>query len=236
MASSDRDAGLALGEVLLFEWRTYVPAPGQTTALIRQLRISRESVVAAGLRSLGLWMEELGSPGLVSSLWSFPSLEARELALAPADFHHREGDAAVLDHVESALWRPTGYSPEPAVLSPVIELRTYDATPGRLQALHDRFATFTIEAFSRHGFENCGYWTEYFGHSERLIYIVGFSSLEHRERAWRSFGQDPAWHTARRESERDGPLIARHGARILRSAGRREPAPPTRQETQNHAI
>jgi NIPSNAP len=232
MATSDRSAVTEPGLGSLYEWRTYVPAPGRATDLVRRLRRSQEAIATAGLRPLGLWVEELGSPGLVSSLWSFPGLEGREAALGAAEFHDQDGNEAVLDHVESALWRQTGYSPEPAVLAPVIELRTYDATPGRLQAVHERFATFTVEAFARHGFENCGYWTEYFGHSGRLIYIVGFSSLEHRERAWRAFGQDPAWQAARRESERDGPLIARHGARILRSVVRREPAASTtRQET-----
>jgi NIPSNAP protein len=232
MASSDRFAATAPA-VRLFEWRTYVPAPGGAGDLVRRLRRSQEAVATAGLlRPLGLWIEEIGSPGLVSSLWSFPGLEAREQALASGEFQGEEGSGQVLDHVESVLWRTTGYSPEPAVLAPVIEVRTYDAMPGRLQAVHDRFATFTVAAFARHGFENCGYWTEYFGRSGRLVYIVGFSSLEHRERAWRAFGQDPAWHAARQESERDGPLIERHGARILRSARRQRPAPPTRQETQ----
>ena len=125
-----------------------------------------------------MWIEEIGSPGLVSSLWSFPDLEAREQAIAAGELQSGKEDGHVLDHVESVLWRVTGYSPEPAVLAPVIELRTYDAAPGRLAALHERFAAFTVDAFARHGFENCGYWTEYFGRSGRLVYIVGFSSLE----------------------------------------------------------
>jgi hypothetical protein len=240
MASSDRSAAPAPATApagLLYEWRTYAPVPGGAGDLVRRLRRSQEAVATAGLlRPLGLWVEEIGSPGLVCSLWSFPGLEAREQALAAGEFLSEEGSGRVLDHVESVLWRITAYSPEPAVLAPVIELRTYDAAPGRLQALHDRFATFTVAAFARHGFENCGYWTEYFGRSGRLVYIVGFSSLEHRERAWRAFGQDPAWPAAREQSERDGPLIARHGARILRSARRRRPAPSTLEEIQNDAI
>jgi hypothetical protein len=208
----------------LFEWRTHVPAPGQAAPLIRSLRRGQERWNAAGLTTLGIWVEDLGSPGMVSSLWSYASLEARETALAELAAEAGAvpaGDLAVVDHVESSLWRPTHYSPAPRVAAPLIELRMYDATPGRLAALHERFATFTVEAFDRHGFENCGYWTEYFGHSERLVYMVGFASLEHRERAWLAFGQDPGWQAAREKSERAGPLIARHSARILRSVGRR---------------
>jgi hypothetical protein len=224
MASYDRGAGPAPEDGRLFEWRTHVPAPGQAAALIRRLRRAQERWDAAGLATLGIWVEDIGSPGMVSSLWSYSSLAAREMALAQLDAEagaERAGDLAELDHVESSLWRPTGYSPEPRVAAPLIELRTYDAMPGRLAALHERFATFTVAAFDRHGFENCGYWTEYFGHSDRLVYMVGFASLEHRERAWLAFGQDPAWQAAREESERAGPLIARHSARILRSVGRR---------------
>jgi hypothetical protein len=223
MASYNPGAGPAREDGRLFEWRTHIPAPGQAAALVRSLRRSQERWDAAGLTTLGIWVEELGSPGLVSSLWSYASLEARETALAALDAEARTepaGDLAGLDHVESSLWRPTRYSPEARAAAPLIELRMYDATPGRLAALHDRFATFTVEAFARHGFENCGYWTEYFGHSERLVYMVGFASLEHRERAWLAFGRDPAWQAARKESERAGPLIARHSARILRAVGR----------------
>jgi NIPSNAP len=217
MASYNPEAGR------LFEWRTHVPAPGQATAVVRSLRRSQERWDAAGLATLGIWVEEFGSPGLVSSLWSYASLEARETALGALAGEARSEDAGaatVLDHVESSLWRPTRYSPEPRVTAPLIELRMYDATPGRLAAVHERFETFTLAAFARHGFENCGYWTEYFGHSERLVYMVGFASLQHRERAWLAFGRDPAWQAAREESERAGPLIARHSARILRSVGR----------------
>jgi hypothetical protein len=229
MASSDpRDR--------LYEWRTYVPAPGQAAALIRRLRDAHGELAGTAVSPLGLWAEELGTPGLVSALWSYQDLEARGPALAAEEDLHQGGNVALLDHVESALWRVTGYSPEPAVTAPVIELRTYDALPGRLGILHNRFATFTIGAFARHGFENCGYWTERFGRSGRLVYIVGFESLEHRDRAWRAFGRDPDWQAARVASEQDGPLITRHEARILRSAGRRLAVSPTQQETQQHAI
>ncbi len=107
MASYNRGAGPpASGSGQLFEWRTYVPLPGQATALVLGLRRSQEAIAAAGLNPLGLWVEELGSPGLVCSLWSFATLEARNLALAAGAHPDQAGNVAVLDHVESSLCRP----------------------------------------------------------------------------------------------------------------------------------
>ena len=70
MASSDpRDR--------LYEWRTYVPAPGQAATLIRRLREAHGELAGTAVSPLGLWAEELGTPGLVSALWSYQDLEAR---------------------------------------------------------------------------------------------------------------------------------------------------------------
>ena len=60
------------------------------------------------------------------------------------------------------------------------------------------------------------YWTEVFGTSNRLVYMLGYPSLGDRERSWAAFQADPDWQRARAESERNGTLVAKTYTRILR--------------------
>ena len=98
----------------------------------------------------------------------------------------------------------------------IYEIRIYDAAPGKLQALNDRFANVTLGFFDKHGIKSIGYWTDVIGISGRLTYMVAFDDLGHRERAWASFGADPDRAKAFAETEKDGPLVARVENRIMR--------------------
>ena len=44
--------------------------------------------------------------------------------------------------------------------------------------------------------------------SQDLHYMLAWESLADREKKWNAFQADPAWHKARDESEKDGPIIA----------------------------
>jgi hypothetical protein len=61
-----------------------------------------------------------------------------------------------------------------------------------------------------------GYWTEVFGTSNRLVYMLGYPSLGEREKSWAAFLPDPDWQKARAESEKNGTLVAKTYNRILR--------------------
>ena len=41
---------------------------------------------------------------------------------------------------------------------PVVELRTYTAAPGKMDALNARFRNHTIRIFAKHGIKNVAYW------------------------------------------------------------------------------
>ncbi len=88
------------------------------------------------------------------------------------------------------------------------ELRIYDVVPGKLQALHDRFANLTLGLFKKHGIQVVGFWTDEVGINNRLTYIISFRDMAHREQVWGAFQRDPDWVRGRAESERDGPLVA----------------------------
>ncbi len=119
-------------------------------------------------------------------------------------------------HVQNTFMRLTPYSPEPQLSSNVQELRVYDAMPGKLPALHDRFSNHTMRLFERHGIENIAYWTEDVGTSNRLVYMLGYPGLGDREKSWAAFGADPDWNKARAESEKDGSLTRISHHSILR--------------------
>jgi hypothetical protein len=63
---------------------------------------------------------------------------------------------------------------------------------------------------------NIGYWTEVFGTSNRLVYMLGYPSLGDREKSWAAFQADRDWQQARAESEKNGTLVAKTYTRILR--------------------
>ncbi len=96
------------------------------------------------------------------------------------------------------------------------ELRIYDVPPGKLQALHDRFANLTLGLFKKHGINVVMFWTDDVGISNRLSYIIAFRDMGHREQAWNAFQRDPDWVRGRTESERDGPIVARVTNTFLR--------------------
>ena len=98
----------------------------------------------------------------------------------------------------------------------IYEIRTYEAMPGKLAALNQRFANVTLKLFEKHGLKSIGYWTEDVGTSNTLVYILAFEDIAQRERAWAAFRADPERAQAFAETESEGPLVARITNRILR--------------------
>ena len=127
-----------------------------------------------------------------------------------------ERDGLYVDRARNTFMRLTDYSPEPRITTDVQELRIYDAMPGKLPDLHNRFANHTTRLFKKHGMEVVGYWTDDVGLTNRLVYMLGYSSLGDREKTWASFGGDEEWQKARAESEVNGPLVRKSYSTILR--------------------
>jgi hypothetical protein len=73
-----------------------------------------------------------------------------------------------------------------------------------------------MNLFMKHGMENIGYWTETFGTSNRLVYMLGYPSLGERETSWQAFGADPEWQRVWAESGKNGTLVAKIRNRVLR--------------------
>jgi hypothetical protein len=97
------------------------------------------------------------------------------------------------------------------------ELRTYQAMPGRLPDLHRRFAEITLDFFRKHGIQVVGFWTnELGGASDQLLYILAYASLADRERKWNAFLADEQRLARFAETEKNGPLVRRLTAQMLR--------------------
>ncbi len=78
----------------------------------------------------------------------------------------------------------------------IYEHRVYTVEPGKMEALHRRFATRTIALFEKHGMKVIGFWEPEGRQDDELVYMLGFHSEEQMEKAWREFAEDPEWKAA----------------------------------------
>ena len=85
------------------------------------------------------------------------------------------------------------------------ELRTYTATPGRMDALMERFRSNTIALFAEHDMRSLGYWIPV-DRPEVLVYLLQHDG-DPKEN-WTAFASDPRWTAAKEASEVDGALTA----------------------------
>ncbi|GEO08808.1 NIPSNAP family protein [Segetibacter aerophilus] len=93
--------------------------------------------------------------------------------------------------------------------TPVYEMRTYFAAPGKLDDLSARFRNNTTRIFSKHGMTNVGYWIPTENPENKLVYVLSYPSREAREASWKAFGSDPEWQAVAKASEANGKLVAK---------------------------
>lgn len=213
---------------MLYEYRRYITVPGKLPAINdRFAKYTIGFFKQHGIGILGFWNDDIGASNQLTYILSFDSLADREQKWgafqANPEWHRvraeTEASGPIVAQVINAFMRLTPYSPQPPqITTPLQELRVYDAMPGKLPALHDRFAKHTMDLFTKHGIENIAYWVDEVGTSNRLTYLLGYPDLATRERGWTAFQADPAWQQARAESEKDGALVRVSRHSILRLA------------------
>jgi hypothetical protein len=87
----------------------------------------------------------------------------------------------------------------------VFELRTYEAVPGKIDALVTRFRDHAVALFEKHGMTSVGYWvaTDDDGKTtDSLVYLVAHESRDAAKKSWEAFWADPEWAAARANGER----------------------------------
>ncbi len=91
----------------------------------------------------------------------------------------------------------------------VFELRTYTATPGKIEALHGRFRDHTLKLFEKHHMTVIGFWkpTDEQQAKRQMVYLLAFPSQEAAVKSWEDFQADPEWKAVKESSEKDGKLV-----------------------------
>jgi hypothetical protein len=99
----------------------------------------------------------------------------------------------------------------------IYELRVYRCLPGRLPNLLKRFTDVTMDLFAKHGIRQAGFFTTEIGDSNNeLTYFLAWESMAERETKWTAFITDPAWISARNESEKDSQIVANITSQFLK--------------------
>ncbi len=201
---------------MIYESRIYKAVPGKLPAI--NARFANHTIgffAEFNIGMLGFWNDEIGASNQLTYILSFDSMADREKKWAAFGTHkpwlevraETEADGPLVAQVINSFMRLTPYSPEPSFKTTLQEKRVYEAMPGKLPDLHNRFSNHTMGLFEKHGIENVAYWTEDVGTSNRLVYMLGYPDLGAREKGWAAFGADPEWQKARSKSEENGPLV-----------------------------
>lgn len=99
----------------------------------------------------------------------------------------------------------------------IYEIRIYEASEGRADAMRQRFITEVVPRLPGHGIELLGVFTAP-EEDGRLTYLTRFSSEDARKQAWASFGADPDWKAVKAASEVNGPLLKAQTVNVLSPA------------------
>lgn len=89
----------------------------------------------------------------------------------------------------------------------IYELKRYMPRPGKGPALKERFARVTMPIFARLGIRVLHCWEDA-ADRDAFVYLVAFDDATQRDAAWKAFGADEEWITAKAASETEGPLLA----------------------------
>ncbi len=218
-------------ETRFFELRTYYAAPGKLDDLLARFRNHTTKIFEKhGMVNIGYWVPLTNSENKLVYLLAYPSREAREKSWKEFSSDPEwkevarasEANGRLVTNVVSVFMTPTDYSPivEPSKAAEprIYELRTYTASPGKLDNLHARFRDHTTALFAKHGMTQFGYWVPTdakHGAGETLIYILVHKSPEACAASFKAFRDDPEWVKVKADSEANGPLTVKDGVKSL---------------------
>jgi hypothetical protein len=161
---------------------------------------------------------------------AYPSREARETSWKAFSSDpewkkvaaESEKNGKLVLKAESVYMKATDFSPEVKPANGgtprVFELRTYHASPGKLEALLARFRDHTTKLFEKHGMTNFAYWVPAEakdGAGDKLIYMLAHKSREAGEESFKAFRSDPEWIKVKSQSEANGSLTVPNGVQSL---------------------
>jgi NIPSNAP len=223
----------------VYEVRIYTAAPGKLDALNARFRDHTLKLFEKhGMTNVAYWVPIDNKENQLIYLLAHASKEAREKSFrefgADPDWNAARraseekagGSLTVQGGVKSILLTPTDYSPGMTAGGTssggrVIEMRTYTATPGKLDDLNARFRNHTLKLFEKHGMTNLGYFTPVKAQrgvsDDTLIYFLAHKSVDAANKSFESFRADPDWVAARTASEQKagGSLTVQGGVKSV---------------------
>ena len=99
----------------------------------------------------------------------------------------------------------------------IYEIRVYEASDGKADAMKARFKNEVVKRFPGHGIELLGVF-ESATEASRLTYLTRFKSEDDRAKAWVAFGADPEWRAIKAATEANGPLLKNQTVSVLSPA------------------
>jgi phosphopantetheine adenylyltransferase len=205
-----------------YEMRVYYAAPGKLEDLNARFRNHTTKIFEKhGMTNIGYWVPLENPENKLIYVLAYKDKEAREKAwkdfMADPDWQKAqkasEVNGKLVDKVDAYFMKATDYSPaiksSKAKNQRTFELRTYNASTGKLNDLHARFRNHTMKLFTKYGMKHVGYWEVIPKDSSEpntLIYILAHDSKEAGEKSFKSFREDPKWVEAKKASEVNGSL------------------------------
>lgn len=210
-----------------FELRTYHSNEGKLDELHARFRDHTVALFEKhGMTNLVYWVPADNEANTLVYLLGYPDEEARANSWKAfrddpewkAVYAESTKDGKLVAKVDSIFLTATDYSPEFPTVSAkeprLFEMRRYTTNPDKLAALDARFRDHTAGLFEKHGLTNLAYFhlTEDQEASETtLLYFLAIDDEDTRNAGFKAFSQDPAWKSAREESEKDGKLLIKGG-------------------------
>lgn len=239
-------------ETRLFELRVYYAAPGKLDAmnsLFRDHALARFE--KHGMTNIGYFMPIDNPERKLFCFLAFKDYAARKAAWSafeadPEWQRVREESGKVVEKVHEFLLTATDYSPVVTPLASengrVFELRPCTLRAGCLEALNDRFRTYTLKMFAKYDIGGVGYWTLATGpdipspqrgalkdlgflvrddqkpEEVVLICLHDLPSVEARRKFFGAMVADPAWKKVLADTEAKAggaPLTVRGGVVMI---------------------
>lgn len=215
----------------VYEMRVYYAPEGKLDDLHARFRNHTLKLFEKhGMKNIGYFVPEGENKENKLVYWlEYPSREAREASwkafMADPDWQkawkdsEKNGPLVIGSRVESVFMARTDYSPKPKIEKKggrVFEMRTYTTPEGKLENLNARFRDHTLRLFEKHGMENVIYWNKTPDQKDAkttLIYLLAHKDRAAAGKSFDAFRQDPAWVSAKGESEKNGSLTVPGGVK-----------------------
>ncbi len=212
----------------LYEIRIYHPTPGKYAEIVDRFRQYTTKIFAShDMTNVGYWTPTDTADHRLIYILSYPNMDARNTSWKAfsddpawkAVVAKTEANGKLVDHVDQIFMTQSNISPmikpQSGSAGRVFEMRTYTATPGKLENVVARFRDHTKALFTKHDMTHIGYWIttetntkgEASGQQPKLVYILAHPSEADGKQHFREFGADPDWIKARDASEANGKIV-----------------------------